>query len=135
METTATDKPIDATVANKAEMAAALPAFAGNSIYKLNSKINNGYPSFTYQKAASYDKAYEVTLVGTVDGATKIRLETNEVVDGAKVYVATYEDSGRLIAAETLDPATIMTSTLTCDNLKVFVCYADNGVLAKAYVK
>lgn len=112
----------------------ALPAFAENSIYKLNSKINNGYPSFTYQKAASYDEAYEVTLVGTVDGATKIRLETNEVVDGAKVYVATYEDSGRLIAAETLAPATIMTSTLSGDNLKVFVWDADCNKLALAKV-
>ena len=113
-----------------------LVAFDANCAYKVNSKINNGYPCMSYQKAAAYDNEYEVAMFTDADGI-KVRIEENEAVADAVVYVATYDNDGRLIAAEALDVDTIVTSTLSTagvKTIKVFVWDASNNSLALAKV-
>lgn len=134
--TTGTNAPVDATVADKAGIQSGLVAFDANCAYKVNSKINNGYPCMSYQKAAAYDNEYEVAMFTDADGI-KVRIEENEAVADAVVYVATYDNDGRLIAAEALDVDTIVTSTLSTagvKTIKVFVWDASNNSLALAKV-
>lgn len=138
--TTLADKGVTGTqgvaLAKKDAIVNGLVAFDANCAYKVNSKINNGYPCMSYQKAAAYDNEYEVAMFTDADGI-KVRIEENEAVADAVVYVATYDNDGRLIAAEALDVDTIVTSTLSTagvKTIKVFVWDASNNSLALAKV-
>lgn len=110
-------------------------AFEDVSGFKLDNAINNGYPALSFEVAPI---PYVIGAVNT-NGNVKVALLENNAVEGAKVYVASYDVDGRLIGADILN-ATAGAQTSNVDateasTIKVFVWGPNQMPLANMYSK
>lgn len=119
-------------------------AFKSNGTFTTNDAINAGYPSFAWEKVTVVDDitSYVVAAVSGTD-KVKVTILENTKVDDAVVYVASYNDTGRLVACEEYNASefksasdnTVETtvSATNADKVKVFVWNGNQVVLAKNY--
>ena len=103
--------------------------------FKTDVNINGGYPSLKYE-TVTVEKPYVISAVSSGSNM-KITLAQRTAVSGAKVYLATYNSSGRLLDAQSLD-ASAGTQTTTVSNtsaakVKAFVWDGTLTPIAESY--
>ena len=103
--------------------------------FKTDSNINNGYPSLSWETVA-VENPYVISAVSSGSNM-KVTLAENEAVTGAKVYIAAYAASGRLINAQSLDAKTGTQTTnisnTTAAEVKVLVWDSGLTPIADSY--
>ena len=90
--------------------------------------INAGLPALSWETApvAEVVAPYVVKTVSLTKNT--ITLDVNKAVTGAKLYVATYDADDRLVAAEAVDAAATVTTTIGYDGAAKVKVFIWNGV-------
>lgn len=72
----------------------------GDSAFKTDQSINDGYPALSFEKAKTNDVLPYVISAVKPGANVKVTLKENTAETGAKLYVASYDNNGRVAAAE-----------------------------------
>lgn len=106
-----------------------------NSAFKTDSALNGDFPALSWE-TAEVENPYVISAVSSGNNM-KITLAQRTAVAGAKVYLAAYSSSGRLLDAQSLD-AKAGTQTTTVSNtsaaeVKAFVWDGELTPIAESY--
>ena len=110
------------------------------SAFKIDSAINGGFPALSFEVAPEVldEYPYVIAAVNT-NGKVKVTVLENTAVEGANVYVASYDGNGRLLNADIFS-ASVGTKTTNVDatgatTIKVFVWNPNQMPIANMYSK